>query len=67
MNGRYYYKGLEAFENNTPYRYAREVPVTDPTVKQSVLNAALYGQAQFKPFRGVDVTLGLRGDYSYYF
>ena len=67
MNGRFYYSGLEAFRNNTPYRYAREVPVGDPTVKQGVLNSAVYAQMQFKPFEGGDVTIGLRADHTAYF
>lgn len=67
MNGRFYYKGLEDFRNNKPYRYAREVPVGNPTVKQGVLSSALYAQAQIKPFKGFVMTLGLRGDYTTYF
>jgi hypothetical protein len=46
MPGRFHYRGLENFRNNTPYRYFREVPVGDPTVKQSVLNSAVYAQMQ---------------------
>lgn len=67
MNGRFYYKGLDDFRNNKPYRYAREVPVGDPTVKQGVLSTALYAQAQVKPFTGFVMTFGLRGDYTNYF
>lgn len=67
MNGKFFYDGLEAFRNNTPYRYAREVPVGDPAVKQTVLNAALYAQGKIGLFKGADLTLGLRGEYTYYF
>ena len=67
MNGRFYFKGLEDFRNMKPYRYAREVAVGDPTVKQGVLSSALYGQAQIKLFAGVDFVLGLRADYTTYF
>ncbi|MCC8171916.1 MAG: carboxypeptidase regulatory-like domain-containing protein [Parabacteroides sp.] len=67
MNGRFYYSGMEAFENNTPYRYAREIAVGDPTVTQDVMNGALYAQARVKLFAGADVTVGLRGDYTHYF
>lgn len=67
MNGRFYYNGMEAFENNTPYRYAREVPVGDPTVKQTVLNSALYAQGKLGLFKGADLTVGLQGEYTYYF
>lgn len=67
MNGRFYYQGLTAFENNTPYRYAREVPIGDPTVKQGVLNTALYAQSIIKLFTGASLTVGVRGDYTHYF
>ncbi len=67
MNGRFYYKGLDDFRNNNPYRYAREVAIGDPTVDQGILNSALYGQAQLKLFTGVDLVLGLRADYTVYF
>ena len=67
MNGRFHYSGLEAFLNNTPYRYMREVPVEDPTVKQGVLNSAVYAQIQFKPFVGGEILAGLRADYTTYF
>ena len=67
MNGRFFYNGLENFRNNTPYRYAREVPVGDPTVKQGVLNSAVYAQIQFKPFEGGEISAGLRADYTAYF
>jgi len=68
MNGRFYFSGLENFANLQPYRYAREVAlVDDAAVKQAVLNAGLYGQAQANLGAGVDVTLGLRTDYTHYF
>lgn len=67
MNGRFYFKGLTNFENKTPYRYAREVAIGDPTIKQGILSSALYGQAQFKPFSGVEVVAGLRADHTAYF
>ena len=66
MNGRFYYNGMDNFKNNTPYRYAREVAVGDPAIKQGVINAALYAQAQISLFNGADLTLGIRGDYTYY-
>lgn len=45
MNGRFYFTGLDNFENMTPYRYAREIAlVDDPTVKMNTLNSAIYGQ-----------------------
>ncbi len=68
MNGRFYFSGLDNFNALQPYRYAREVSlVDDPTVKQGVLNGGLYAQAQSNIGYGLDVTLGLRADYTYYF
>jgi hypothetical protein len=63
MNGRFFYRGMDAFLANEPYRYAREIPVSgDPTVKQGVLNAAAYAQLQLRPFRGGSLSVGLRLD-----
>lgn len=68
MNGRFYFSGLENFEAMRPYRYAREVAlVDDATVNQSVLNGALYAQAQSNIGAGLDLSVGLRADYTYYF
>jgi len=68
MNGRFYFSGMENFKNQTPYRYAREVSlVDDATIKQSVLNGGLYAQAQSNLGSGMDLTVGLRADYNYYF
>ena len=67
MNGRFYFRGLKAFEDNTPYRYAREVPAGDPTVVQTLLNSALYAQAAYTLAPGTDITVGLRGKYTHYF
>src|SRR5690606_22490861 len=38
-----------------------------PTVNQNVLNSGLYAQAQSKLGTGLDLTLGLRADYTHYF
>ncbi len=67
MNGRFYYSGLDAFEANTPYRYAREIAINDPTVTQSVLNGALYAQADIALAKGLSIEAGLRADYTHYF
>lgn len=68
MNGRYYFTGLDNFNNLTPYRYAREVAlVDDPSVKMNTLNSAIYGQLQTKLFTGFEVMAGLRMDYTRYF
>lgn len=68
MNGRFYFTGMENFNNLTPYRYAREVSlVDDPSVRMNVLNSAVYGQLQTKLFKGFEVMAGLRMDYTRYF
>lgn len=68
MNGRFYFTGLDAFEQLKPYRYAREVRITDdPYVKMNTLNSAVYGQVQTRLLNGFDVMLGLRFDYTRYF
>ncbi len=68
MNGRFYFTGMDNFENLTPYRYAREVAlVEDPTVRMNILNTALYGQMQTKLYPGLEVLAGVRMDYTRYF
>ncbi|THU34189.1 TonB-dependent receptor [Niastella caeni] len=68
MNGRFYFTGLTNFDNQTPYRYAREVALEDdPSVDQNVLNAALYGQMKTQLFPGFELTAGIRADYTNYF
>jgi hypothetical protein len=68
MNGRFYFTGLKNFDNLTPYRYAREVALEDdPSVKQNVLNAAVYGQMKTQLLAGLEMTAGLRVDYTNYF
>lgn len=67
MNGRFYFTGLENFNNLTPYRYAREIALSDDhSVQQNILNAGLYAQMQTGLARGVDMLLGIRADYSIY-
>jgi hypothetical protein len=67
MNGRFYYNSLEDFAANNPNRYAREVPVNSPRVKQGVLNAALFAQMNMTLFPGGQLDAGIRADYSGYF
>lgn len=63
QNGRFVFNSLTEFDNLNPSRYAREVPLQGkPSVQQYVLNASLFGQVQFLPFKDVDATLGLRYD-----
>jgi len=66
-NGRFYYKGLDAFENNQPYRYAREIYMTDDQrVRENIINSGIYGQLQTKLFKGFEIMAGLRLDYADY-
>lgn len=67
FNGRFFFTGLDNFDNLTPYRYAREVAFDDPEVVQNILGAGFYGQAQWQALRDVNLTLGLRLDYTNYF
>ncbi|MGX5817248.1 carboxypeptidase regulatory-like domain-containing protein [Chitinophaga lutea] len=67
LNGRYYFTGMTNFDNLTPYRYAREVPIVDDhSVKQNILNAGLYAQMQTKIAKGLEMIAGLRADYTTY-
>lgn len=67
-NGRFYFNGLDAFDNLEPYRYVREVYLTDnERVKQNILNTGIYAQLQTKLFKGFDIIAGLRLDNASYF
>src|SRR5690606_21780121 len=66
FNGRFYFTGLDNFENLQPYRYAREVATEDPTVEQSIFGGGIYAQAETDLGRGKSLVLGLRGDYTGY-
>lgn len=67
MNGRFYFTGLDNFNNQKPYRYAREIALSeDHSVKQNILNTALYAQMQTGLAPGLDMLLGLRADYTNY-
>ncbi len=66
-NGRFYFRGLDNFNNLTPYRYVREIYLDpDQRVKQNILNAGIYGQLQTTLTPGLDMTAGLRIDYANY-
>ncbi len=68
VNGRFFFTGMDAFNNQNPYRYAREIPlVEDASVRQNFLNAGLYAQMQTKIARGLDFMAGIRADYTDYF
>ncbi|MDQ0065779.1 TonB-dependent receptor [Chryseobacterium lathyri] len=67
VNGRFQFQGMTNFDNLTPYRFYREVPLMDdPSVKSSIWNAGLYGQIQTKIATGLDFMAGLRFDYGGY-
>ena len=66
FNGRFYFTGLDNFDNLTPYRYAREIAVVDPTVTQNIFAGGVYGQAETKVGLGMNLTVGLRADYTRY-
>ncbi|HLS95571.1 MAG TPA: carboxypeptidase regulatory-like domain-containing protein [Sphingobacterium sp.] len=67
VNGRFHFTGLDNFENMTPYRYYREVPLKDDvTVKGTIANVGLYGQLRKNLAAGFEMTAGLRMDYASY-
>ncbi len=67
MNGRFYFSGMDNFNNLTPYRYAREVALADdPALNQNIIAAGLYAQMQTKLFKGFEMIAGLRADYTAY-
>ncbi|MDB5207459.1 MAG: hypothetical protein JWR72_2534 [Flavisolibacter sp.] len=67
VNGRFHYISLAAFEANNPYRFYREVPLMkDISVKGSIQNIGLYAQMQTTLAKGLELTAGLRYDYSHY-
>jgi hypothetical protein len=67
VNGRFHYDGLQNFLDNKPYRYYREVPLkADNSVTSNIWNVGLYGQLQTSLGKGIDMTTGLRMDYSIY-
>lgn len=67
LNGRFYIRNMDNFNNMVPWRYAREVAVVDDhSVKQNVINAGLYAQMQTRLAKGLEMVLGLRADYTAY-
>mgnify|MGYP003645321302 FL=1 len=63
QNGRFFFDSLDDFENLTPSRYAREVPLQGlPIVKQTVLDLSLFAQAEFSLHRDLEVIAGVRWD-----
>lgn len=67
VNGKFQFLGTDNFNNLTPYRFYREVPlVADPSVKSDIWNIGVYGQIQTKIAKGLDLMAGLRFDYGGY-
>ena len=66
-NGRFYFTGLNNFDNLTPYRYARDIYLTDDhNIKFNILAPNVYAQMQTSLFPGFDITAGVRVDYTAY-
>lgn len=66
-NGRFYFTGMDNFSNLTPYRYARDIYLSDDkNIRFNILVPSLYGQVQTTLFPGFDVTAGVRVDYTRY-
>lgn len=67
MNGRFYFSGMDNFENMTPYRYAREINLLDdPSTVVNSLSSGLYAQMETKLAPGLDMMAGLRLDNTNY-
>ena len=67
MNGRFFFTGLDNFQNKTPYRYAREIAIVDdPSTKLHQLATGIYGQLETKAGRGVNLLTGIRLDNTQY-
>ncbi|MGN0019696.1 MAG: carboxypeptidase regulatory-like domain-containing protein [Sphingobacterium hotanense] len=67
MNGRYYFTGMKNFADLKPYRYARDVYMTDQeNTKVNNLAIGIYGQLETKVARGLDMVLGVRLDNTQY-
>ena len=67
MNGRFFFNSLQDFIDKKPSRFAREVPLVNPAVQQSLLDLALFAQVDFEPFKHVTAMLGLRYDATIFF
>jgi hypothetical protein len=67
INGRFYFTGMNNFDSLKPYRYARDVYTSDDrNIKFNILVPTLYAQAQTNVAPGLDVTAGVRVDYTAY-
>jgi hypothetical protein len=67
MNGRFYFTGMENYDNMKPYRYARDVYMTDQeNTKVNNLASGIYGQMETRLAKGLDVVAGIRLDNTRY-
>lgn len=67
INGRFFFTGMNNFDNLTPYRYARDIYLSDDkNIKFNILVSNIYAQAQTSVLPGLDVTAGIRVDYTAY-
>ncbi|WP_316780487.1 TonB-dependent receptor [Pedobacter antarcticus] len=67
MNGRFYFTGMDNFNNLTPYRYAREINIVDdPSTRVNSLSSGLYAQMETKLAPGLDMMAGIRLDNTQY-
>jgi len=67
MNGRFYFTGLDNFNDLAPYRYARDVYMTDhENTKVNNLAAGIYGQMETRLAMGLDLVAGIRFDNTRY-
>lgn len=63
MNGRFYFTGMDNFNNLSPYRYAREINLLeDPSTKVNSLSSGLYAQMETKLTPGLEMMAGIRLD-----
>jgi hypothetical protein len=62
--GRFEFNSLAELEQRKPARYVRQVPLNTPfpSADQSVLDAALFGQIEFRPLPRLTAMLGVRYD-----
>jgi hypothetical protein len=66
-NGRFWFTGMEAFNNLQPYRFTRDVYLSDNhNIKFNILSPNVYAQAQTNLARGLSMTAGIRIDYTDY-
>lgn len=67
MNGRFYFTGMDNFNNLKPYRYAREIYIVDDaSQKVKSLSTGIYAQMDTKLGMGLEMTAGLRLDNTQY-